>query len=471
MMITGSGADGMQQHVETIFALATPPGRSAIQVIRVSGPGAARALRRMAGGLPEPRRATLATITDPDGNRLDRGMVMFFPGLNSATGEDLAEFHLHGSPVLGRMVMQALETLPRFRLADPGEFTRRSFLNGRIDLDQAEAIGDMIDADTAEQHRAAMSQLDGRLGTITESWREQLVNLSARLEALIDFADEELPDDLDQAVRQAVDQLIDAMRVAIAQAERNMLNRDGITVAILGRPNAGKSTLLNILAGDDRAIVSPEAGTTRDLVRVSLDIGGLAVHLIDTAGIRATTGMVEKEGIRRAIEAASTAAIVLVLIESTDPDPMLAWQSITAQLNALDANTDTNTDTRPQGQKVIPVISKADACPPGQVFPEWMMISAQSGQGMDSFDAMLAAALADFTPSGEAAMLTRERHRHAVTTAFDALERARDHSLATSPELMAEEFRHAALALGRITGRVDVEDLLDQIFSAFCIGK
>lgn len=452
----------MAETTETIFALATPPGRSAVQVIRISGPGAGRALRRMAGGIPAPRQAHFTTITDPDGAALDQGLVLFFPGPASATGEDLAEFHLHGNPVLGRMVMLALEALPRFRLADRGEFTRRAFLNGKLDLDQAEAIGDIIDADTADQHRQALRQLDGQLGDVTEAWRGQLIRLSAELEALIDFADEALPPELEDTLRTGIADLHDAMAAALATAERGMLNRDGLTVAILGRPNAGKSTLLNSLAGDDRAIVSPEAGTTRDIVQVSLDVGGLAVHLVDTAGIRETDGMIEREGIRRALARARAAAIVLILLDSHDRDPLASWKEITSQLAASQPR---------DGQKIIPILTKADTCPPGRVLPEWPMISAATGQGMAELDRMLVEAVRGFAPDGEAAVLTRERHRQAVATALAALDRAAQLSAAAEPELMAEEFRLAAVALGRITGRVDVEDLLDQIFAAFCIGK
>ena len=454
---------------ETIFALATPPGRAAIQVIRVSGPGAARALRRMAGGVPPERQARLARITTAEGEPLDQGMVMFFKGSRSATGEDCAEFHLHGSPVLGRLVMLALETLPRFRLALPGEFTRRAFANGKLNLDQVEAIGDMIDADTAQQHRQAMSQLDGDLGRQTETWRQDVLVLSARLEALIDFADEALPDGLDAEIRSGLAGLCADLDKALATAHGGILNRDGISLALIGEPNAGKSTLLNLLAGDDRAIVSPEAGTTRDLVEVAIDVDGVALRLTDTAGIRADAGDIEREGIRRAVNRAATAALVLVLVPADSDDALACWQRLAdAVRSAVPA------DHAAAPPQLIPLITKTDLAD-GAVLPEWPRICALSGEGREALDRLLKAHIADLVPPPEPAMLTRLRHQQAVQTARDALERAlaaaRDNGVVTAPELMAEDLRLAATALGRITGRVDVEDLLDHIFSSFCIGK
>ena len=447
---------------DTIFAPATPQGRSAVQIVRVSGPKAAEALRRLAGRVPEARRASLAGIADGGGNAIDRGLVLFFPAPDTATGEDLAEFHLHGGPVPVGMLLKALGALSGLRLAEPGEFTRRAFANGRIDLDQAEAVGDLVDADTATQHRQAMRQLDGGLGRRTEEWRQRLVELSARLEALIDFADEELPVGLEAEIGQGTDTLRSDMEAALGEAGRGILNRDGVAVAILGRPNAGKSTLLNRLAGDDRAIVSPEAGTTRDPVRVDLDIGGMAVHLVDTAGIRKAEGEVESEGVRRALAMAEEAAIVLVLVESRDSDPERTLEEVAAPLGARNGGAE---------RRVIPVVSKVDIRPSGKTLPKWPKISAEKGIGMDEFDAMLAAELAETAGEGEPALLTRERHRQAVAAAVEALRRAAELSPATGPELLAEEYRHAAAALGRISGRVDVEDLLDQVFASFCIGK
>ena len=450
---------------ETIFALATPPGRSAIQIIRVSGTGAARALRRLAGSVPPPREARMAILRDSEGQPLDQAMVLLFKAPASATGENVAEFHLHGSPVLGRMVMLELEKLPGFRLAEPGEFTRRAFLEGKINLDQAEAIGDMIDADTSRQHAQAMAQLDGALSSRTDQWRVELIALSAHLEALIDFADEELPDHVLAEIRSGTSALIADMQAALASAQAGMITRDGVTVALLGLPNAGKSTLLNALAGDARAIVSPEAGTTRDIITASLDIGGIPVHLVDTAGIRATTSNIEKEGVRRALNAGADAAIVLVLVDQTEAKPAAVFQEISRNIAEK---------VKEEGRKpphLIPVLTKSDLPAGKDPLPEWVMISAETGQGLGKLQHELARYIEDFATPPEPPILTRQRHLEAVTAALDALEAAEQLDIETAPELMAEEFRHAVHALGRLTGRVDVEDLLDHIFAAFCIGK
>lgn len=453
---------------ETIFALATPPGRSAVQIIRVSGPGAARALRRLAGGVPQERQLTKARISTSEGQSLDHGMVVFFKGPRSATGEDCAEFHLHGSPVVGKAVMLALEDLPRFRLAQPGEFTRRGFAHGKLNLDQVEAIGDMIDADTSQQHRQAMSQLDGDLGRQTEDWRQQVLTLSARLEALIDFADEALPDGLNDEIKSDLSRLQHDLKKALEASHGGILNRDGIALALIGEPNAGKSTLLNMLVGDDRAIVSAEAGTTRDLVEVAIDLDGRALRLTDTAGIRTGAGAVEEEGIRRAVARAASAALVLVLIPADSPDPMACWHRLAEAVNAA-----IPADTRHPPQ-LIPLITKIDLAK-GSVLPEWPAISAVTGEGRQGLDLLLRARLDDLVPPPEPAVLTRLRHQQSVATALEAIDRAFEQAcqdaVLTSPELMAEDLRLAATSLGRITGRVDVEDLLDHIFSSFCIGK
>lgn len=450
---------------KTIFALATPPGRSAIQIIRVSGPGAARALRRLAGFVPPPRQARMMLLKDKGGLPLDQAMVLFFKGPASATGEDLAEFHLHGSPVLGRMVMLELEEIPGLRLAEPGEFTRRAFLEGKINLDQAEAIGDIIDADTSRQHHQAMAQLDGALTKRTDEWRSRLISLSAHLEAIIDFADEDLPESVVQDIRTGTSSLIDDLQSALANAEAGIITRDGVTVALIGLPNAGKSTLLNALAGDERAIVSPEAGTTRDIIRVSLDISGIPVHLVDTAGIRDTISIVEKEGVRRAIKAAASASIVLVLVDQTTSHPARVFHEI--RQNIMGKTEDEGLEM----PKLIPVLTKSDLPIGAEPLPEWLMISASTGKGMAQLEKELIGHIEDLTATTEPPILTRQRHLEALQTALSALKSASHLDMEHSPELMAEEFRHAAHALGRLTGRVDVEDLLDHVFSAFCIGK
>ena len=449
---------------ETIFALATPPGRSALQIIRISGEGSARLLRKMTGALPKPRSAHYTEIALDDGP-VDQALVLFFKGPASSTGEDMAELHLHGSPILGRMVMEWLELQPRCRLADHGEFSRRAFLNGKINLDQAEGIADLIDADTTAQHQQAIRQLDGVLSDATENWRMQLIGLSGELEALIDFADEELPPDVENRVLSGIESLSSAMQNALSTASSGLINRDGFKIAILGRPNAGKSTFLNRWTGDERAIVSDEAGTTRDLVQVSLDLGGIAVHLTDTAGIRhdSDVGQVEEEGIRRALKAACDAQMVLMLIDHRDDDVLATYATLLQALR----------DITPNGvmPEIIPVLTKADILEKNTVLPEWLMISAETGVGMVELDKLIRERISALTDGMEAPLLTRHRHISAVTQAADALDRAATLSLHDAPELMAEEFRLAATSLGRISGRVDVEDLLDHIFTSFCIGK
>ena len=457
---------------DTIFALATPAGRSAVAIIRVSGKNAPEALKRMTKGakgvgLSTPREACYTEITAPDGTPIDKGLVIFFPSTSSATGEDLVEFHLHGSLVLVRLVLEGLSSIKGFRLAEAGEFTRRSFLNGKLSLEEAEAIGDMIDADTEAQHRQALGQLSGQLGAATEEWRAKIISLSAQLEALIDFADEDLPPKLEGQLSTTLKTLIKAMSESLKAAKRGIITRDGVIITLIGRPNAGKSTLLNVLAGDERAIVSHEAGTTRDLVEVHLDIGGVAVRLIDTAGLREAQGGVESEGISRALMMAGRASVVLMVIDSDESNPQATYTELCEQIEDS------------ENKRIIALMSKADLLKDKKktrstLSPDWLLVSAKTGDGMEALNALLESELENhinFSPTSEAALLTRERHRQAVEAAKQALERAKTHNFGTSPELMAEEFRLAASALGRITGRVDIEDVLDEIFSSFCIGK
>ena len=452
----------MTYRSDTIFALATPPGRSAVQIIRISGPGAARALRALTGKLPKPRQAHYAKITSRSGQVIDHALVLFFASPASATGEDTAEIHLHGSPVLGQIVMEALDEMQHFRLADPGEFTRRAFLNGKINLDQAEGIADIIDANTISQHQQAIRQLDGALSQKTNAWRQAIISISAELAALIDFADEDLPDDVSRQMTDQLQALIDDLDMAFTAGQQGMIRRDGVRVALVGKPNAGKSTLLNHLAGDDRAIVSPEAGTTRDLVEVAMDIQGVFVTLTDTAGLRQNTGAVETEGVRRALNAAQKAELVFVLIDAQDKDPISVFNGLKAEIMDEDQNP---------AQIIIPLLSKCDAFSGSQLRPEWLMISVKTGQGLTELNTLINQSLMDLLSDGEAPVLTRQRHMSHVKDALASLQNACHHNPQTSPELMAEDLRLAASSLGRISGHVDVEDLLDHIFSSFCIGK
>ena len=452
----------MTSRSDTIFALATPPGKSAVQIIRISGPGSARALRALTGHVPAPRYAHYASIQSPSGELIDQALVLFFKGPASATGEDTAEIHLHGSPVLGRMVMERLDEMQHFRLAEPGEFTRRSFFNGKLNLDQAEGIADIIDANTISQHQQAIRQLDGALSLKTDGWRQSMISIAAELAALIDFADEDLPEDVAQKMADQLQALIRDLELALTKGQQGMIRRDGIKIALVGKPNAGKSTLLNHLIGDDRAIVSPEAGTTRDLVEVAVDINGVFVTLTDTAGLRQDAGLVESEGVRRAIKAAKEAQLVLLLVDANDHDPLATYQALLAE---IDVPTDTN------NQRVIPLLSKSDLIKTQGLLPEWPMISVKEGQGLAALDQLINQQIEAILPEGEAPVLTRQRHMNHVKDALGYLQGACRHNPQESPELMAEDLRLAVSALGRISGHVDVEDLLDHIFSSFCIGK
>ena len=452
----------MTSRSDTIFALATPPGKSAVQIIRISGPGSARALRALTGHVPAPRYAHYASIQSPSGELIDQALVLFFKGPASATGEDTAEIHLHGSPVLGRMVMEMLDEMQHFRLADPGEFTRRSFFNGKLNLDQAEGIADIIDANTVSQHQQAIKQLDGALSLKTDGWRQSMISIAAELAALIDFADEDLPEDVAQKMADQLQALIGDLELALTKGQQGMIRRDGIKIALVGKPNAGKSTLLNHLIGDDRAIVSPEAGTTRDLVEVAMDINGVFVTLTDTAGLRQDADLVESEGVRRAIKAAKEAQLVLLLVDANDHDPLATYQALLAK---IDVPTDTN------NQRVIPLLSKSDLIKTKGLLPEWPMISVKEGQGLAALDQLINEQIEAILPEGEAPVLTRQRHMNHVKDALGYLQDACRHNPQESPELMAEDLRLAVSALGRISGHVDVEDLLDHIFSSFCIGK
>jgi tRNA modification GTPase len=435
---------------DTIFALASAAGRAGVQVIRISGPAAGSTLQALAGTLPRPRLARLAGLTDPaTGELFDKALLLWFPAPASFTGEDVAELHLHGGRAVLTAATSALTHLG-LRVAEPGEFSRRAFENGKLDLTEAEAIADLVDAETAAQRRQALRQMEGALGQLYEGWRHRLTRALAHLEADIDFPEEDLPGGLSDAVRPVVLTLVDELSAHLADQGRGERLRDGISIAILGAPNAGKSSLMNAIARRDVAIVSNQAGTTRDVIEVQLDLGGYPVLLADTAGLRDAADQVESEGIRRALDRAAKADLKLLVFDGlSDPDP--------ATLALADADA-------------LLVMNKADqpgATPPLSDRPV-LQVSARTGDGVPA----LLQALTDevsrrYAPSGAPA-LTRARHRAALEECRENLQRALSAPL---PELAAEDVRLAARALGRITGRVDVEELLDVIFRDFCIGK
>ncbi|MSP88746.1 MAG: tRNA uridine-5-carboxymethylaminomethyl(34) synthesis GTPase MnmE [Alphaproteobacteria bacterium] len=432
---------------DTIFALATAAGRAGVAVVRLSGPGCDRALSALTGQSRLPaRRLELADFCDPaTGSPIDRGMAVWFGKPASYTGEDMMECHLHGSPAVVASMLNALGKLPGLRLAEPGEFTRRAFENGKLDLTEAEAVADLIQAETTAQQRQALRQLGGELSRLYDGWRDRLARALAHAEAVIDFSDEELPDNLDRTVREAVERLIGEIDCHLADNRRGERLRDGLRIAIVGAPNVGKSTLLNALAQRDVAIVSARAGTTRDIIEVHLDLGGYPVLLADTAGIRATDDEIEGEGVRRARAWADTADLKLVLVEGAEPDtaPEIA--------GLIDVNA-------------IVVATKADLAPTAG----GLAVSAKTGQGMTELVARLTAAAERLLAPGEMPNVTRVRHRNGVEHCRAALARS---LAAGSAELVAEDLRLAMRELGRIAGRVDVEDLLDIIFREFCIGK
>lgn len=432
----------------TIFALASGYGRAGIAVIRVSGPETGAALRRLAGSLPPPRTATRASFVDPGTSALlDHGLALWFPGPRSFTGEDVAELHIHGGRAVIAGILKALASLPGLRPAEPGEFTRRAFEHGKMDLTQVEALADLVDAETAAQARQALRQMGGALKALYDGWRQRLVKALAHLETVIDFPDEDLPADVAARLWTEAEALAGEIRRHLEDGGRGERIRDGLAVAIIGPPNAGKSSLLNMLSGRDAAIVTATPGTTRDVIEVHLDLGGFAVTLADTAGLREAADEIEREGIRRSKLTAEAADVKIAVFDGAAPrDPA------TAAL--VDANT-------------LVVINKGDllAQAPAQ---GGLVISAKTGAGVPALLEALTEMVRTKVGGQGAAPLTRARHRQALEDCAAALQRARAAQL---PELAAEDLRLAARALGRITGRVDVEEILDVVFRDFCIGK
>jgi tRNA modification GTPase len=442
---------------DTIFALSSAPGRAGVAVLRASGPGAGGALAALAGKRPRPRQATLATLKNNEGEILDRALVLWFPAPASFTGEDVAEFHVHGGRAVVEGVLAALAALG-LRAAEPGEFTRRAVEAGKFDLTGAEALIDLIDAETEAQRRQALRQQGGALAVLYDGWRGRLIRALAWAEAAIDFSDEELPEDAADLARTEAAGILEEILSHLDDAHRGELVREGLYLTVIGQPNSGKSTLVNALAKRDVAIVSETAGTTRDVIEVRLDLGGYAVTLADTAGLREATEAVEAveaEGMRRALARAEAADLVVLVLDGTAAAP---FAGIPAEALARAGLT---------------VWNKADV---GFAVPrEGLAISAKTGEGLPELIAALTALVKARLASpnggtGEAPVLTRARHRAALTEAAGALARAVSPDQA-APELAAEDMRLALRVIGRITGRVDVEELLEVVFRDFCIGK
>lgn len=434
---------------DTIYALASGAAAGAVAVVRLSGPGCADALKRLAGGLPPPRRASLRRLRAEDGETLDQALVLWFPGPASYTGEDAAELHLHGGRSVIAGVMEAL-AVTGLRLAEPGEFTRRAFLHDKMDLTAAEGIADLIAAETAAQRRQALHQADGGLARLYEGWAARLARLLAHQEAAIEFAEDGLPTDLDAKAKSGAGELRAEIEAHLADARRGELLREGLVFTIIGAPNAGKSSLLNALVGREAAIVSARAGTTRDIVEARLDLAGVPVTLSDTAGLREASDEIEAEGIKRA-EARAEQAQLVITVFAADQKP--------------DAES-----LRWVGPDALVLVNKCDLAPAPDLIGgvEPLVVSARDGTGLTTLRDRLAEAALRLTGAGQGNQLTRPRHRAALTETVTPLAEA---EAADLPELTAEALRSALLALGRLTGRLGVEEILDIVFRDFCIGK
>jgi len=454
---------------DTIYALSSGRPPAAIAVVRISGPRSRVALEGLIGRVPEPRKAALARVRDrATGELIDEALALWFPGPHSETGEDTAELQLHGGRAVIAAVLAALGRLDGFRLAEPGEFTRRAFENGRLDLTQVEALADLVFAETQAQRRQAFQQLRGLLSDRAEAWRRQIIEAQALVEAGIDFSDEpDVPKNLVTRAMEIVRPLTAEITQVLAGAERGERLREGLWVAITGPPNAGKSTLLNRIARREAAIVSPYAGTTRDVIEVHLDLDGYPVNLLDTAGIcESAEDPVEREGMRRAREAASRADLVLWLVDA-------------GAANALNESRAADEPIAPGAARWI-VVNKVDliseeGAPKLQAKfadrKDVYYVSAATGAGVDDLVASTAR-LAERIFTTDSALVTRQRQQTALAEVREALAGAM--SLAkevAGEELIAEQLRRAAIGLGRLTGRVDVEEILDVIFRDFCVGK
>jgi tRNA modification GTPase len=443
----------------TIFALSSGHGRAGVAVIRISGPAAGNVLDKMAAPRARPRFAALRRIRHPQtGEVIDHGLALWFAAPRSETGEDMAELQVHGGRAVVQATLEAIGRIEGCRLAEPGEFARRAFQNGKLDLTGVEGLADLVDAETAAQRRQALRQAEGALGKLYARWRQRLIAATALMEAAIDFSDQaDVASDAAAKARAEADAMLAEIVRHLDDGHRGEVIRDGFRVVLTGAPNVGKSSLLNSLARRDVAIVSEEAGTTRDVIEVRLDLEGMPIVLSDTAGIREAAGKVEQEGIRRTLGRARDADLVLWMVDATN----------------LDAPVPAALDVR--AEKMLVVVNKFDLLDNKvlQPLPEGAIaVSAVTGFGLDRLTLRLAGfARARIGPGPEEApVLTQARHRQQLERCRAALV-----SFLGSPmeefELRAEDLRRAAQALGRITGAIDVEDVLGEIFARFCIGK
>ena len=449
---------------DTIFALSSGPGTAGVAVVRLSGPDAITALSVLTdGNVPQVRRVALRVLVDPESSiRLDQALVIVFSGPSSFTGEDVVELHLHGGRAVVEGVLSVLGHMDRLRPADAGEFSRRAFDNGKLDLTEAEGLNDLIHAQTGAQREQALRQMDGELRSLYDGWRAQLLSHLAHLEADIDFPDEDLPDGVSGAVLPDILGIKEEISQHIDDGQRGRMLRDGFRIVILGEPNTGKSTLLNALARADVAIVSEEAGTTRDTIETQLDLGGFPVRLIDTAGVRDSDGAIEKEGIRRALTKAQDADLRLILVRADDwpavPQSMHRWIDGDALVVATQKD-------RVQDSQLFHVEHLA-----GLRARDVVALSAKTGAGLDTLMKKLGQIVTEQMSPRDAPVFTRLRHQQALEAAVDHLKRFRKNA-GHDAVLAAEDVRMAVRSIGSITGRVGVEDMLDIVFSDFCIGK
>jgi tRNA modification GTPase len=436
---------------DSIFALATPAGKSGVAIVRLSGPQALGALQTLSGiDAIAPRRAYYVTLRHNQ-YVIDRGIALYFKGPRSFTGEDVVELQIHGGLAVIRQLLEVLSSMKNLRPAEPGEFSRRAFANGKMDLMEAEGLADLIDAETLHQKTQAERQMEGELSHYYDELRRQITHVLAHLEAYIDFPDEEIPDSVIAGLGKDIASIQSTIAAALKDQKRGERLREGITIVILGAPNAGKSSLLNTIAKKDAAIVSARAGTTRDAIEIHLDICGYPAILVDTAGLRETVDEIEGEGVRRALARAADADIKLVLFDGEK------WPSLDkASPKLLD-------------DSAIAVVNKSDLLGKREAAPiEAHFISTKTGEGVEALLSMLEQKIIRFFSGASAPFITRNRHRALLSEASAWLEK----SLVPAPlELTCEDLRQAALAVGKITGKIQVDDVLDIIFKQFCIGK